>query len=169
VPVDPQEVAANLVLTATAFDTEIERSGREIADLSTSAFQALAILEGADEPLTGAAIAERMTVSSASMTSLIDTLERRGLVERQRHPTDRRKVLIHLSNEARTIVDRALPAVNATITATVADLPEKDRERLITSLTTIRARLDAMERQPVPTAKPRRKRRPKATRQPKPR
>jgi DNA-binding MarR family transcriptional regulator len=162
------EVAANLVRTATAFDAEIERSAREIADLSTSAFQALAILEGADEPLTGAVIAERMTLSSASMTSLIDTLERRGLVERQRHPTDRRKVLIHLTGEARTIVDRGLPAAHATITAAVADLSENDRERLIISLTTIRARLDAMERQPVPTAKPRRKRRPKTTRGSKP-
>ena len=75
-----------------------------------------------------------MTLSSASMTSLIDTLERRGLVERHRHPTDRRKVLIHLTGEARTIVDRTLPAVHATITAAVADLSEKDRERLITSL-----------------------------------
>jgi DNA-binding MarR family transcriptional regulator len=163
------EVAANLVRTATAFDAEIERSGREIADLSTSAFQALAILEGADGPLTGAVIAERMTVSSASMTSLIDTLERRGLVERHRHPTDRRKVLIHLTGEARTIVDRSLPAVHATITAAVADLSENDRERLIIALTTIRARLDALERQPVPTAKPRRKRRSGPARRPKPR
>ena len=111
------EVAANLVRTADALLAEFERRRREIADLSASAFQALAILEGADEPLAGHVIAERLLVSSASMTSLLDTLERRGLIERHRHPDDRRKVLIHLTDEARAIVDQMLPAVHAAATA----------------------------------------------------
>ena len=38
------------------------------------------------------------------MTSLLDTLEGRGLVERHPHPSDRRKVLIHLTAEARARV-----------------------------------------------------------------
>ena len=153
------EAAANLVRAATAFDAEIGRRPRDIAGLSTSAFQALAILEGAGEPLTGHAIAERLLMTSASMTSLLDTLERRGLVERHPHPTDRRKVLIHLTGEAREIVDRVLPAVHAVITAALSDLAEPDREQLITSLTTIRSRLDALASQPSPAARARRKRR----------
>jgi hypothetical protein len=44
-------------------------------------------------------------------------------------------VLIHLTDEARTIVDRGLPAAHAAITATVADLSEHDRERLIIAYT----------------------------------
>lgn len=35
------------------------------------------------------------------MTSLFDTLERRGLIERDPHPVDRRKVLIRLTDEGR--------------------------------------------------------------------
>jgi DNA-binding MarR family transcriptional regulator len=154
------EVAANLARTATAFVAAIDRRPREIAGLSASAFQALAILEGAGEPLTAHAIAARLLVSSASMTSLLDTLQRRGLVERHPHPTDRRKVLIHLTGEAREIVDQMLPAIHAAITAALTDLPEPDREQLITSLTTIRARLDTLASQPPPIARPRRKRRP---------
>lgn len=153
------EVAANLVRTANAFVAEIDRGPREITGLSASAFQTLAILEGADEPLTGRAIAERLLVSSASMTSLLDTLERRGLVERHPHPTDRRKVLIHLTAEARGTVDQMLPVIHATITAALGDLAEPDREQLITSLTTIRAHLDALATQPPPTPRARRKRR----------
>src|SRR5947208_10013388 len=76
------EVSANLVRTSDAFLAELHRRRREIADLSPSAFQALAVLEGAGEPLSGHVIAERLLVSSASMTSLLDTLERRGLIER---------------------------------------------------------------------------------------
>ena len=153
------EVAANLVRTSDAFLAELERRRRQIADLSPSAFQALAILEGAGEPLAGHVIADRLLVSSASVTSLLDTLEGRGLVERHPHPTDRRKVLIELTGEARDIVDRMLPSVHGAATEAFADLTESEREQLITSLTTIRARLAVLSGQPPPTPKPRRKRR----------
>jgi DNA-binding MarR family transcriptional regulator len=152
------EVAANLVRTADALVAEIQRRRREIAELSASAFQALAVLEGAHEPLAGHVIAERLLVSTASMTSLLDTLERRGLVERRSHPDDRRKVLIHLTDEARKIVDRMLPAVHAAATEALADVAERDREQLISSLTRIRARLNELASQPPLTPKPRRKR-----------
>ena len=152
------EVAANLVRTADAFLAEVERRRRDIAELSASAFQVLAILEGADEPLAGHVIAERLLVTSASMTSLLDTLEGRGLVERHRHPTDRRKVLIRLTDEAHEIVDRMLPAVHAAATEAVSGLAESDRELLIGWLTIVRTRLDTLASQPPSTPKPRRKR-----------
>jgi len=151
------EVAANLVRASDAFLAEVERRRRKIADLSPSAFQALAILEGAGEPLAAHVIADRLLVSSASMTSLLDTLEARGFVERHPHPTDRRKVLIQLTDEACVIVDRMLPAVHATATEALADLTESEREQFITSLATIRARLAVVSGQPPSTPEPRRK------------
>ena len=152
------EAAANLVRTADALLAEFDRRRREIADLSPSAFQALAVLEGAGEPLAGHVIAERLLVSSASMTSLLDTLERRGLIERHRHPDDRRKVLIHLTDEAREIVDRMLPEVHAASTQALANVAEADREQLIDTLTTIRVQLAALASRPPATPKPRRRR-----------
>jgi DNA-binding MarR family transcriptional regulator len=153
------EVAANLSRTATAFVSAVERWPRETANLSASAFQTLAILEGASEPLPAHVIAERLIVRSASMTSLLDTLERRGLVERHPHPSDRRKILVHLTDEARRIVDRTLPVQHAVIRAAVEDVSEADREQLITALATIWARLEYMAERPVPVPGARRKRR----------
>jgi DNA-binding MarR family transcriptional regulator len=152
------EVAANLVRTSNAFVAEIDRPSREMANLSVSAFQTLAILEGAGEPLTARTIAERMLVSSASMTSLLDTLERRGLVERRPHPSDRRKVLIHLTEQAQQVVDQVLPVVHAVISEAVGNIAESQREPLIAALTTMRARLDVLASTPLPSPKGRRKR-----------
>jgi hypothetical protein len=78
-------------------------------------------------------------------------------VERRPHPTDRRKVLIHLTAEAQRIVDQQLPAIHAVITQAVSTLPESDREHLLASLTTIRAQLNLAASQPLPAAKPRRR------------
>ena len=66
------EVAVNLARAQLALITEVERPAREAHGLSASAFQALAILDGAGEPLPGHVIAERLLVSSASMTSLVE-------------------------------------------------------------------------------------------------
>jgi len=153
------EVAANLARTSKAFVVEIDRWPRVRHRLSASAFQTLAILEGAGEPLAAHVIAEQLLVSSASMTSLLDTLQRRGLVERHPHPDDRRKILIHLTDEAHGIVNEMLPVIHAVITAAVADLTEPERERLIRAMTTIWSRLGEIAGQPIPTPKTRRKRR----------
>ena len=156
------ESGANLVRAADAFLTEVNRRRRSIADLSASAFETLAILDGAGEPLSGHVIAERLLVTSASMTSILDTLERRGLVWRSAHPTDRRKVLIHLADEAREIVDRMLPSVHRTATEAFADLTEQDRETLVTLLATVSARLGALSHETPP--EPPARRRPKGAR-----
>ena len=153
------EVAVNLARTQLALISEIERPARESNDLSASAFQALAILDGAGEPLPGHVIAERLLISSASTTSLVDTLERRGLVERQPHPTDRRKVLVNLTTAGQRVVDQQLPALHAVIAQAISTLSEPDRQHLLASLTTIRARVSEIADQPLPPAKPRRTRR----------
>jgi len=153
------ESAANLVRTADALLREFERRRRAVADLSASAFQALAILDGAGEPIPGHVVAERLLVSSASMTSLLDTLEKRGLIERHPHPVDRRKVLIHLTDQGRVIVDRMLPVVHAASTEAFAPLSARDRERLVDLLSVVRAHLTDVADSLPAEPKPRRRRR----------
>ena len=129
--------------------------------LSNAAAQTLSIIEGAGGPLAPSIIAGRLMVTTGSMTSLLDTLERRGLVRRQPHPSDRRQLLVHLTDKGQTLVDTFLPEVVAVQTALVAGLSEADRaaavrlaERLAEAATTINV-ADA-----VAGAKPRVKRPP---------
>lgn len=81
--------------------------------LSPSARDVLAVVEGAGQPLEPTVIAERLVVTTASMTSLLDNLEKRGLIRRLPHPDDRRKLLIDITPEAQAIVDELLPALHA--------------------------------------------------------
>jgi DNA-binding MarR family transcriptional regulator len=80
--------------------------------LSATARMALAVIEGAREPLEPSVIAERLIITSGSMTSMLDTLERRGLVRRAPHPEDRRKLLVDVTDEARAILDELLPSLH---------------------------------------------------------
>ncbi len=80
--------------------------------LSATARMTLAVIEGAHVPLEPSVIADRLIITSGSMTSMLDTLERRGLVRRMPHPEDRRKLLVDITDEARAILDELLPSLH---------------------------------------------------------
>jgi DNA-binding MarR family transcriptional regulator len=81
--------------------------------LSPSGRQILAVVEGAGEPLEPSVIAERLLITTGSVTSLLDNLEKRELIRRLPHPRDRRKLLIDITPTAQTIVDELLPSLHA--------------------------------------------------------
>jgi DNA-binding MarR family transcriptional regulator len=135
------ECGMNLVRTADLVLAEVSRRRRPLADLSPTAWQILAVVEGAGEPLPPGAIAERLLVTSGTMTSLLDTLERRGLIRRTPHPADRRKLLIDITPEARNLVDSMLPRVHAGFRDIFAPLDEGDRATLLELLGRLQASL----------------------------
>lgn len=112
------------------------------------------MLEGAEGPLTPTTIAERLLVTTASVTSLLDTLERRGFVARSPDPNDRRKVLVSLTGNGRQVVDQFLPQVVAVQTALMAGLTETQRQQLLESLLAIRAAADTLNADAVVLAAP---------------
>ena len=113
--------------------------------LSPSARQILAVVEGAGRPLEPSVIAERLLVTTGSMTSLLDNLEKRGLIRRQPHPEDRRKLLIDITPAAQTIVDALLPSLHArerdVMAAALSPSEQRSLLRFITKLQ--RAALEA--------------------------
>ncbi len=144
------EVAINLARSSSLVLAEMDRRRRTVADLSTSAWQVLAVIEGAGEPLPPKVIAERLLVTSGSITSLLDTLERNGLVRREPHPHDRRKLLVDITDAARELVDRMLPIVHATTSELLEGIDEPAREELIRGLAQMRANAEMMSTHPVP-------------------
>jgi len=75
-----------------------ERLGLGVTD-----FDALALLESG--PLAAGRIAEALAITTGAVTGLIDRLERAGFVQRARHETDRRQVLIELAPARRDQID----------------------------------------------------------------
>ena len=79
--------------------------------LSKGRFMVLIQLH-ADETPDGVNISElisRYHVSSATMTGIVDTLEKEGLIERLRCPSDRRRVNVRITPDGRAFMDEFLP------------------------------------------------------------
>jgi len=107
------ECYANLWRAADLLMELHNRQTLEEYQLSPSGRQILAVVEGAGEPLEPTVIAERLLVTTGSVTSLLDNLEKRGLIRRLPHPEDRRKLLIDITPAAQDIVDKLLPSMHA--------------------------------------------------------
>ena len=75
-------------------------------------------------------IAEALDRSKAQMTAIIDALESRGLVRRERHAIDRRFITVHLTPEGRALLADAAPARGAAIVELMTELSGGQRARL---------------------------------------
>jgi MarR family 2-MHQ and catechol resistance regulon transcriptional repressor len=58
-------------------------------------------------PLPVNEIGKKILLTSGSITVAVDRLEKRGLVERRAHGTDRRARIVHLTKEGRRLIRRA--------------------------------------------------------------
>jgi DNA-binding MarR family transcriptional regulator len=150
------ECAQNLLLASSRF-TEADTRGLRRHGLSIAARITLATIEGAGEPLPANVLAERLLVTGASITSLVDTLERRGLVRRVRPDNDRRIVLIELTDAAQPVIDSYLAEVTALHAAEFAIFTAEEREQLTTLLARLAAHITTLDVETITAAaKPRR-------------
>jgi DNA-binding MarR family transcriptional regulator len=106
----------------------------KVHGLHLASAQALAVLEGAPGPLTPNEITAHLHLTSGTVTTLLDGLERRGLVRRDQHPDDRRKVLVSITAEGRALVDAYLPETVAIQTALLGVLTDDELHQLNDSL-----------------------------------
>jgi DNA-binding MarR family transcriptional regulator len=71
--------------------------------VSPAGFFVLRMLHGEDG-LRAGEVARRLMTTPATVTSVADTLERHGQVERRRDGADRRAVLLHITDAGRNLV-----------------------------------------------------------------
>jgi DNA-binding MarR family transcriptional regulator len=112
--------------------------------LSHAALNALAVIEGNGAPLPVGTVGSLMHITSGTMTSVLDTLERNGLVERVADPGDRRRVLVDVTPAAQQILDLLLPEVVQYTTAALAGIPAEELDAFLATLATVRAAIAAV-------------------------
>jgi len=88
-------------------------------------------IEGHPIPQTPADLAEMAGVTRATITGLIDTLERDGLVTRAHDSGDRRMMLIHLTPKGHSALESVIPGHFKQMAAQMAPLSEHERKTLV--------------------------------------
>jgi len=81
-------------------------------------------------PLSQAEIAKKVLKSTGNMTMVIDNLEKRGLVARERKREDRRFYSVQLTAEGRKLIGSIFPGHAALIVAEMGGLSGSEQEEL---------------------------------------
>lgn len=80
--------------------------------------------------LSAGEVARGISVSQATITGVLDRLERRGLVTRSRDPQDRRRVVIELTEAGTEAVATSPPPLHERFILRLAELPEAERQEI---------------------------------------
>jgi len=103
----------------------------------TVLMQLLNKAERTSQPRMPAELAELTGVTRATMTGLIDTLERDGLVKREPGSADRRMMLVHLTERGREALLEVLPGHFQYMASLMQPLSESERKTLVRLMTKI--------------------------------
>ena len=126
-----EEAVLALVRTADQLVAPLTERLRAVS-LSLSQYNILRILRGAgDQGLTCGDISERMVRRDPDLTRLLDRLERRELVARERSAADRRVVLTTLTPAGRALLDSLDQDVESTVQTTLQHMTPARIQSLI--------------------------------------
>ena len=106
-------------------------AGREYMQLGTTdmkAIQFLIVSANKGEAPTASTLSAHLGISNASVTKLLDRLERGGHIERLAHPTDRRSRTIRLSEQTKAAAMASMGRAQAQRFHAAASLTADERE-----------------------------------------
>ena len=105
--------------------------------LTFARYQVLGMLRWSG-PSTLGAVAHKLWITPATVTSAIDRLEAAGLCQRASHPTDARATLVEITTKGRRLFDRSVEKLNADLFGTVG-LDDAELGLLVSLIEKIRA------------------------------
>src|SRR2546427_8296678 len=129
VDLDAQAVVFQLYRTSTDVIAALEAKALRRLGLSHTGF-ALLVTIWVGGPQEGRGLARKPRLSKPSIVSAIGTLERMGLVARERSTEDRRLVSVALTAQGRRLVRRAQAALHRCERALTARLTNAERRQM---------------------------------------
>ena len=125
---------------ATSFSDRVRPLGATLQE-----WRVLAALREKDGRRMGD-LSETTSIEVSTMTRLVDTMEKRGLVDRRRDGEDARAVLLHATPAGRRLTRRILPIAEHYETAALAGFNAAEADKLRAALRRLYANMAALDR-----------------------
>lgn len=132
------EAIVSVVRTAHALTAAGAALFREFG-LTEAQFNVLFVLKHRERELTQSDLGRRLVVTRASITSVLDKLESKKLVQRLNVEGNRRIYHVVLTKAGRALVDRVEPIYRDRLQAVTRDFSESECQQLTRSLGQVRA------------------------------
>lgn len=101
-------------------------------NVSSTKFNLLVVLyNGSKEGMILSDIGEEMVITRASITGLVDRLEKQNLVIRKRDAIDRRKIMALITNEGSVLVEEIIKEYKKWLKKVTMSIDDNEKEQLI--------------------------------------
>lgn len=132
---------SNIYRAANAVRNRMERDVLGPVGLSWGGFTILFVLWVWGDRETGQ-LAEDCGLAKGTLTGMLTTLEKTGLVARSRHPEDGRRVQVALLSGGRELIEEVFPEFNRHEAKFTSELDAKERRELASLLRRVTATAD---------------------------
>ena len=146
--VNPSQAVSQMVLsTIRQISRAIGLRSRQLAKTVGLTVPQLIVLKEVTESGESAIghVAEHVSLSQATVTTIVDRLELRGLLLRRRDSTDRRKVLIAATESGKAIVASNPTILQEEFTQAFAKLESWEQTQILSSLQRVSAMMSAQQ------------------------
>ena len=107
--------------------------------------QALILKALQDGSLPAGELATRVSLSQGTVTDILNRLEKRGLIIRNRDTEDRRRVLVEATDAALSLLEKSPPLLQESFAQRFGNLQDWEQTQLLASLQRIAAMMDAAD------------------------
>lgn len=104
----------------------------------------------ANDGLTATEVANAVSLSQATITTIVSKLEERELVKRERSKVDKRRVHVSLSDAGREVLKEAPKPLQESFSRRFEALPRWEQHQLVSSLERIALMMDAEDLDAAP-------------------
>ncbi len=87
-------------------------------------------------------LAKRVSLSQATVTDILDRLERRGLVMRVRSTSDKRRVLVRATPEGERLLENSPPLLQESFVERLRELPDWEQTLILSCLQRVSTMLE---------------------------
>lgn len=134
IPIEFEVPAHEALVNVWWTGTLVKRAARRFfkdTPFSEAEFNLLAVLRHGKERLSQADLSARLLVDKSNVTSLLDRLEKAGLIERKTVPEDRRRYHVVLTAEGERRIDAVDPVYHELVQKVMSGLDDAEYRVLI--------------------------------------
>jgi DNA-binding MarR family transcriptional regulator len=128
----PDRVAEDILLALRRIMRNMDIASRQLISERGLTTPQLICLQNLQEqgPLTTGMLAEAVALSPATVTGILDRMERRGLITRERRPEDKRRVLVAVTAAGQAAAEAAPSCLAQRLAESLERLPEDERAEI---------------------------------------
>lgn len=113
-----------------------------LTDVQFNVLELLGHQSGKLEGLSQAELSDMMLVNRANITSLVDRMEKAGLVSRTTAPSDRRSNIVKLTGKGKKLLSKVEPLYTREVKKIMSAVPDSQQKKLVKMLGDIRGKIN---------------------------